>query len=300
MYNSTALKASEADQVGDANPTLTVATNDQTVVDRKVKILNLRNFQSIQRACEDALTNKKFVGIAGDPGLGKSTALRYFEKQNKNVFVVTVTASMTVRDFWVSVFETIHNKRVDNYNRANHNIDELSNDQYTEYRIIEDIAQESGVQLINIRNNPNIHFIIKQIVKNINSTGGLLALDEAGKFRTTRFLEMIHELRDATMDNAGLIIAGPEYFKRQLQTWVNKNVTGIPELWSRISYWKALDIPGRDDIKEFCHAYDVNDLEVIKEFQSIRNYRLLYNRVIHYLEERAEEALYQQSQNQNK
>jgi len=275
-YNSQPKSASDADQVD---------------INREVKILNTRNFERIQRACFDALTNKKFVGVAGDPGLGKSTALQYFQKNNRNVFVVVVKPSMSTKDFWISVFESIHDQRMQEFNtRLTSSTD--SDELYTpDFFDMQDLIKETQLQMANIRNTPNLHFIIKQVSKNLNRTGGLLCIDEGGKFRTTKMLELVHELRDSTMEHAGIIMAGPEYFRQQLQVWVNKRVNGLPELWSRISYWKELQAPGKDEIKIMSQAYGVADPEAIKEFQTCRNFRSLYNRIIAHLEDKAEAAL---------
>jgi len=266
------------------------ASADQVDIQREVQLVTTRNFERITRACTDAMTNKKFVGIAGDPGLGKTTALDHFSKENPNTFIVTVKASMTPKDFWLSVFAAIHSQRLKDYNlkaMSSKRYDE----EFDEFVDYQRTARETEQQMAELRKNPNLHSIMNHIAKNLNLTGGLLALDESGKFHTPKQLELLHQLRDDTMATTGIIMAGPDYFRQKLMQWSNKRVDGIPEILSRISYWKELQQPGKDEIKIISQAYGVVDTEALKEFQTCRNFRSLYNKIIAHLEDKAEAAL---------
>ena len=54
----------------------------------------------------------------------------------------------------------------------------------------------------------------------------LLIRDEASKV-----YEYLHEFRDSTQNNTGIILTGVEYLKSNMETLVDKSVKGMPEIY---------------------------------------------------------------------
>ena len=136
------------------------------------------------------------------------------------------------------------------------------------------LLAEMGVNYIG-----SVYDMIKQIGEILNSQHKpLVIIDEAGKVSTNVLLDL-HDLRNDTMYNAGIIIAGCEYFQRNIEKAVTKDKTGYPEFHSRVVNWNILNKPTRTEIAAICRANGVNDDDTIKDFQKLPNYRLLYNAI---------------------
>src|SRR5690606_14319762 len=102
-----------------------------------------------------------------------------------------------------------------------------------------------------------LYYIIRSAGKLLNSFDrSLLIIDEAGKFSRV-MLEQLHELRDETAQSAGIVIAGPGYFYKNLTKWALHQRVGMPEIYRRISYWEELAAPERAEIKSFCSHYGI-------------------------------------------
>jgi len=206
-------------------------------------ILTTGNYNTIQSVCNEALSNSKFIGIVGYPGAGKTTSLVAFAEDKPNVYYVRAAASMPAKEF---------------------------------YR---NILFEMGVEGKDI--GLSLHDMIKDISYrlNYNTSRKLIIVDEAGKFKP-KFLEYIHELRDNTERTTGIIFAGPDYFKSNIESWKNRGVTGIPEVYRRINHWETLDPPTKDELRAFCHRFNINDESFIEElFQNTDNFGDAINRI---------------------
>lgn len=250
------------------------------------KILNLNNTAVIINACEDALKKRKFIGISGEAGLGKSTALEWFRDNNENVFLVTIKPSMKPKQFWISVFESILEERKRKLNRHSKPVNDDSDlDTRTYQRWLDQLCRETELQMTNIRNNPDLYFILTQIIKNVQYTGGLVILDESGQITDARLLRLVQEIREGLRKHAGIIMAGPAYFKRKLIKWSNANVDGVPELYSRISHWEDLQCPTKDEVRKICKAMGVVNDDFIRELQSCKNFRRIYLAIDNHLQE---------------
>lgn len=207
--------------------------------------LSTTNFNTVINVCIDARDNRKMIGIVGNAGYGKTTALRHFYSENGNSFFVTVKPSMTPVQFYQSITEELG------------------------------ISSES-----------NLHNCIKRIAKQLNSMAGakpLLIIDEAGKF-TPKMLQFLHELRDYTMDSTGIVLAGPDYFQKNLIEWVNRDKIGMTEIFTRINYWQSLSYPTKVEMAQICKAYGIEDTEKIQELQrKCKNFRDLHNEIMTFL-----------------
>jgi hypothetical protein len=125
----------------------------------------------------------------------------------------------------------------------------------------------------------SVYDMVKQICDYLNTQNKpLLIIDEAGKVSTNILLDL-HDIRNSTFHNAGIIMAGCEYFQRDVQKAVNKEKIGYPEFHSRVVNWNILNRPTKAEIAAICKANGISDEDLIKDFQKLPNYRLLYNAI---------------------
>jgi len=210
-------------------------------------ILQTGNYNTVIAVCKEALTNSKFIGIVGYPGAGKTTALRSFAEGKQNVFYVRATTSMPARDFYKK------------------------------------ILMEMGVEGTDL--GLSLHEMINNISfrLNYNDTRKLIIVDEAGKFKP-KFLEYMHELRDNTELTTGIVFAGPQYFKDNIEKWKNRGVQGVPELYRRINHWEVLDPPKKHEVRAFCINSGIDDTEFISElFKVAENFSDIRDRIVEHL-----------------
>lgn len=70
-------------------------------------IFETRNTKAIHELCEDARLNSRFLAVAGDTGLGKTTALKFYSSNRQNAFYVLCTVTMTRKDFLAAILQSI-------------------------------------------------------------------------------------------------------------------------------------------------------------------------------------------------
>lgn len=70
-------------------------------------ILNLPNFKNISSLCKDAKSNHRFLAVAGETGLGKTTALRNYVSKNENSFYTLATITMGRKEFLSAIQRSI-------------------------------------------------------------------------------------------------------------------------------------------------------------------------------------------------
>ncbi|MFK5855127.1 MAG: ATP-binding protein [Bacteroidota bacterium] len=121
--------------------------------------------------------------------------------------------------------------------------------------------------------------MIERITEEFNRRpNSLLIIDEAGKLDQT-MLMYLHDLRDETNLSTGILLAGVEYFKSNLEKAVQKQSQGMPEFFDRIVAWQSLNRPTWAEIDAICKANGLNDLEKSKELRKVRNFRHLTNQI---------------------
>ncbi|MBL7973065.1 MAG: ATP-binding protein [Prolixibacteraceae bacterium] len=100
--------------------------------------------------------------------------------------------------------------------------------------------------------------MVNRIIDELNAKENpLLIIDDAGKLSHTLILDL-HDLRDSTNENLGIILAGCEYFKENLKTAVKRDKQGVPEFYSRIVSWQILSKPSK---REVSAIFEVNGIE---------------------------------------
>jgi len=124
--------------------------------------------------------------------------------------------------------------------------------------------------------------MVDKIVWGLNKKpGSLLIVDEAGKLDETMFM-YLHDLRDETQLRAGIVLAGVEYFKTNLEKLVTKQKAGMPEFYDRIMSWQELPAPTKAEIEAICMINGVIDQEIIGQMKKSRNFRHLSNQITNY------------------
>lgn len=194
-------------------------------------IITTVNYSTVWSICKESLSNSDFIGIIGYPGAGKTTAFKKFKKEHSNVYYVRATASMPAKEFYQAILIEMGVGGFHDIKSLYHTINLLS------YHL------------------------------NRTNTRKLIIIDEGGKIKP-KFLEYIHELRDNTENTTGIVIAGPEYFKDNLDLWNNRKLDGIPELYRRIRYWEILDPPTKEEVIVFCHQNNIKDEKFIQDVYS--------------------------------
>ena len=120
-----------------------------------------------------------------------------------------------------------------------------------------------------------VYDMVTRIIDEFNSKKNpVLIIDEAGKLSHTLILD-IHDLRNATQNNLGIILSGCEYFKDNLETAVKRDKQGIPEFYSRVVSWQILTKPSRREVSAIFEVNGVDETELSK--QRFSNFREVYN-----------------------
>lgn len=107
----------------------------------------------------------------------------------------------------------------------------------------------------------------------------LLIIDEAGKIPHTLFLHL-HDLRERTKDDAGVVLTGMPYFKSNLQKFSNRGKEGCSEFLRRINVWHELQGLSRAESIEVAKDHGITDPEQLKEFARIRRFGDLMNKIL--------------------
>lgn len=104
----------------------------------------------------------------------------------------------------------------------------------------------------------NAHDIMTKIAKELNSLKEpLLIIDEAGKLNHAMIL-YLHDLREYTRANCGIILSGMPYFKSNLQKFSDKQKEGCAEFLRRINVWHELKGLSRTETEAICRESGIS------------------------------------------
>lgn len=134
------------------------------------------------------------------------------------------------------------------------------------------VLKELGVNV-----SGTVFDMVNRIIDEFNAKENpLLIIDESGKLSHTLTLDL-HDLRNATHDNLGIILSGCEYFKDNLETAVKRDKQGVPEFYSRIVDWQILSKPSKREITAIFEVNGIDKTELSQ--QRFSNFREVYNMV---------------------
>lgn len=182
---------------------------------------------TIIQACSEAQEFSRMTAILADPGVGKSQALEYYAKRNKNVYYIN-NMLMSPKDLFGVILKSIGFK--------------------------------------NMHRETNIYHLIDSIVYYLSESPGkhLIILDEAGRL-THKTLLHLHDLRNALMKNTGIILAAPGYFRTDIYRDAEAQMIGIPEFKRRILNWIEIEPPSYEEKYAFCLHSGVLNKQLIHE-----------------------------------
>lgn len=133
---------------------------------------------------------------------------------------------------------------------------------------------------LGVKFDGNIHDVMLKIAQTLNSMQSpLLIVDEAGKMNHVMMLYM-HDLREYTKGNCGIVLAGMPYFKGNLQKFAEKGKEGCSEFFRRINLWHTLGGLTRGEIKQICTNEGIADNDRIKELQRFTRFGDLMNEIM--------------------
>ncbi len=193
--------------------------------------------KSIFTACEDAISNRRMVGITGDTGMGKSTGCKAFAMR-PNVFYVYIDKTVTPRVF------------------------------------LEGLLVDVGAPFTG-----SLNAMMSKLAAELNTLAHpLLLVDECGKL-TDQMILCLHSLRDMTMGNCGMVLAGMPDFRNRLIRNVNKGTTGYAEFYRRINMWHELKGLTKDEITHVLEKHGITDKELQAEYRRLTRFGDLMNEI---------------------
>lgn len=111
--------------------------------------------------------------------------------------------------------------------------------------------------LLGIGFDGNIHDVMLRISAALNALESpLLIIDEAGKLNHVMML-YLHDLREYTKENCGILLAGMPYFKFRLVKFAEKQKEGCSEFLRRINIWHQLEGLSRKETEYICQSEGV-------------------------------------------
>jgi DNA transposition AAA+ family ATPase len=211
-----------------------VKVNGETAND----IFETADFAACKNACDAARNNRFMIGLVGDTGMGKTTALTTYAMR-KNSFYVVYDMTMRPKHFFIA------------------------------------LLKEMGIAF-----DGTIHEMVNRIADELNQMDSpLVIIDECGKLNNTMIL-YLHVLRDKTIKNCGIVLAGMPYFKTNLTKFSNKHKVGYEEFLRRVNVWHSLNGLSRNEIKTICESNGITDPDTIRELQPNKRFGDLYNAIL--------------------
>jgi DNA transposition AAA+ family ATPase len=178
-------------------------------------LLTTAGYKAVVATCEAAQADCTLSIVLGQPGHGKTAALRHYFKQQPNVYFTEFWYSMSRREFFVAVAKAL--------------------------------AVDAGKR-------PTLAHLIQRCADKLNAvTGSLLIIDKASTMQPEK-LNYVRELRERTQHNAGIILAGVPYFYARLERYATCERDGVPELLSRVGGKRMPPAPTKRELVDVAEA----------------------------------------------
>jgi DNA transposition AAA+ family ATPase len=214
------------------------------------QLVKTHNFATIERMCADCQHNGLMRCLTGYSGAGKTTALRYYSKEYREVAYVHCLEGTTKKQF------------------------------------LQDILTALGVEAAG--NERQLLLRIQR--EFLSMEAPLLILDDAGKLplRLLQKVQQIYDLTRDELGTGqlGILLSGVDYMYDNLRKWALSERAGAPELKRRVGFNQQLAQPTREEIATIARENGVEDGDVIgllirysRDFgtlaEHIRNYHRL-------------------------
>ena len=114
-------------------------------------------------------------------------------------------------------------------------------------RLFLSILKTMGIQF-----DGNVYEVVQKIADELNRLESpLLIIDEAGKLSHLMIL-YLHDLREYTLTNCGILLSGMPYFRWNLQKFADRQKEGCAEFLRRINTWHELKGLNRKEVEVIC------------------------------------------------
>lgn len=125
--------------------------------------------------------------------------------------------------------------------------------------------------------------MVRMIIDELNKKENpLLLIDEASKL-SPNALMYLQDIWDGIEDNGGIILAGVEYLLSNIKKGAEKNKTGMPEFYGRVSLWVNLIQPQKAEVDAICKSNGFTDEKTIKVMYRFSNFRYIKNVINNHL-----------------
>lgn len=216
----------------------------QTKMDEWVT-LKTSNYNEIFRICQLTLEFSLFYCIIGSPGAGKTTAFKNFTEQFANVFYLRLDANWRPKDLYVKILRLCG-------------------------------IQDYGYDLASLHLAEKVGRVLNE-----KPEKSMIVIDDAGRFRSSEYVENFQALRDMTQEKVGIICSGTQKWKKDFDSWLARSHNGIPELSDRILDWVHLKTPSRSELKSIAAKNGVAAPEVLDRItKKCTSFRALKNEII--------------------
>lgn len=193
----------------------------------EAQLLNLTNFDMVQKICAVVLKESEFFTLLGETGSGKTSALlNFYDNHRKSCRYVRVGDRMKTLDF----------------------IEELS--KQFDYRG----PKRNGYMFMNY---------LKEYYAFVDEKE-LLIIDEGGRFKGPQYT-ILHEIRDLTEKKLGMLLSGPDYFLEDMERYTQKGIKGIPEFFRRIQLCVEMKPLSIKEIIAVCNFHKIDDVKLIQK-----------------------------------
>lgn len=147
---------------------------------------------------------------------------------------------------------------------------------HTRRTFLESICRSMGIS-IPFRMDVILTAIVEKMTTAKNT---VLLIDDAGKLSHT-CLRLIQVIYDQTENSAGIVLAGTEFLKEELERGSRRNAQGFRELKRRIAYWQPLRRPTVQIVATIAKDYGIEDASVIDYiYRNAKDYGTLRNLIL--------------------
>lgn len=152
----------------------------------------------------------------------------------------------------------------------------LANVLHTKRTFLQDIQRAMGIS-----EGSSISDMMTAIIRRLNTgTAPVLIIDDAGKLSHT-CLRLIQVIYDSTEFSCGIVIAGTEYLKQEMDRASRRNVMGFQELRRRIAYWQPLRRPTKGIVEKLCEDFGISERAAVDYiYTNAKDYGTLRNMVL--------------------
>lgn len=126
----------------------------------------------------------------------------------------------------------------------------------------------------------NMYDVVNKACETLNAMDSpLIIIDEASKL-TDAMVHSLHVLRDRTMRNCGMVLAGMPYFRSSLINKANRHKMGFSEFLRRIMLWHDMSGLTADEVRFVCDQNGITDAREVKALMGRRKIGDLMNDIL--------------------